>query len=470
MVTRREVLLGSVAALGSAALISRSSLAEVSSDLNDQSATNSPYESLGYTPVTTPNGSTLKWKMIGDVKVFHLIAEPVKREFAKNLVVDCWGYNGQTPGPTIEVVEGDKCRFFVTNNLPEPTTVHWHGIILPNGMDGVAGLNQKAIEPGETFKYEFTVKHPGTFMYHPHFDEMVQMGLGMQGMFIVHPKGGKERVDRDFVFMLSEWRIDPGTSRPNPIEMTDFNVLTLNSKVFPATEPIVAKLGDRVRVRIGNLSAMDHHPIHLHGYSFKVTRTDGGRIPDSAQWPETTVLVPVGSTRDFEFVADNLGDWAMHCHMTHHVMNQMGHDLPNMLGVKSETIDKKVTSILPEYMSMGTGGMGEMMMMGAPKNSIPMVGGKGRYGTIDMGGMFTVLKVREDISSYDADIGWYDNPNETLAQAATAEELRTNGISVSSRQRKKTAGEKVYVCPMHSDVTSKSPGQCPKCGMTLVEK
>ena len=121
------------------------------------------------------------------VKEFRLVAEPVKREFAPGMVVDCWGYNGQTPGPTIEVVEGDRVRFFVTNKLPERTSMHWHGVILPNGMDGVAGLTQPHILPGETYVYEFTLKQHGTLMYHPHSDEMTQMALGMMGFFIVHP-------------------------------------------------------------------------------------------------------------------------------------------------------------------------------------------------------------------------------------------------------------------------------------------
>src|SRR6266566_1535130 len=212
-----------------------------------------------YTPVIIPNGWTLPCKIVDGVKVFHLIAEPVKNEFAPGLVCDCWGYNGTTPGPVIEAVEGDRVRIYVTNRLPEPTSVHWHGILLPNGMDGVAGLNQKPIPPGETFKYEFTLRQHGTHMYHPHFDEMTQMGLGMMGMFVIHPRNPKgPRPDRDFAIMLSEWRIDPGTSRPNPNEMVEFNVFTMNSKAFPGTAPLVVRLGDRVKIRLGNLSAMDH--------------------------------------------------------------------------------------------------------------------------------------------------------------------------------------------------------------------
>ena len=384
-----------------------------------------------YVPVVVPNGMTLPWKMVDGVKVFHLVAEPVTREFAPGLVVQCWGYNGQTPGPVIEAVEGDRVRIYVTNRLPEPTSVHWHGFLLPNGMDGVSGLTQPRIEPGQTFRYEFTLRQSGTLMYHPHFDEMLQMGMGMMGMVVIHPREPRgPRVDRDFSIMLSEWKIVPGTSRPDTTEMTDFNVLTMNSKAFPGTAPLVAKVGDRVRIRLGNLSATDHHPIHLHGYEFRITATDGGAIPEAGQWPETTVLVPVGSTRTIEFVADAPGDWAFHCHMTHHVMNQMGHGLPNMLGVDPGGTEQRVQSLLPEYMSMGHSGMGEMAEMQGmpvPRNSIPMRGGAGPFGAIDMGGMFTVLKVRENLASYD-DPGWYDHPEGTVASAASARELRRDGV------------------------------------------
>jgi len=387
-----------------------------------------------YKPVVTPNGATLPFRIVDGVKVLHLIAEEFEHEFAPGLKGRCWGYNGRTPGPTIEAVEGDRVRFYVTNKLPEPTSLHWHAILLPNGMDGVAGLNQKAIEPGETFKYEFTLRQHGTGMYHPHFDEMTQMGLGMMGMFVIHPRKPQgPKIDRDFAIMLSEWRIDPGASRPNPNEMTDFNILTMNSKAFPGTAPLVAKVGDRVRIRIGNLGAMDHHPIHLHGYQFKITQTDGGQIEPAGQQPETTVLVAVGTTRTIEFVADEPGDWAMHCHMTHHVMNQMGHGLPNMIGVKTGDLDKKVRTLLPGYMTMGTDGMGNMAEMGmpVPKNSIPMVGGEGPFGTIDMGGMFTVLKVRDGINAYE-DPGWYQHPQGTVATTASADELRRDGVDTGA--------------------------------------
>ncbi|MFL5319990.1 MAG: multicopper oxidase family protein, partial [Myxococcaceae bacterium] len=264
-----------------------------------------------YSPVTVPNGTKLPWKIVNGVKVFHLVAEEVEHEFAPGLRASCWGYNGSVHGPLIEAVEGERVRFYVTNRLAAPTTVHWHGMLVPNGMDGVGGLTQRAIAPGETYRYEFTLRRAGTFMYHSHHDEMTQMGMGMTGMFVVHPRQPRgPKFQRDYAIMLHEWRIDVGTHRPNPNEMTEFNVLTMNGKAFPGTESLLAAEGDRVRIRFGNLSAMDHHPIHLHGYHFLITDTDGGRIPDSAQWPETTVLVPVGSTRTIEFLADEPGDWA----------------------------------------------------------------------------------------------------------------------------------------------------------------
>ena len=255
-------------------------------------------------------------------------------------------------------------------------------------------------------------------MYHPHSDEMVQMALGMMGFFIIHPRATQgPRVDRDFAIMLHEWFVAPGTSRPNPAVMTDFNMFTFNSRVWPGTAPLVAKKGHRVRIRFGNLS-MDSHPIHLHGYRFEQTATDGGPTPPSARFPETTINVPVGSTRDIEFVADAPGDWAFHCHKSHHTMNAMSHDLPNMLGVRQDKTEAKVRAILPGYMAMGETGMGNMMDMGRPKNTLPMMTGTGPFGPVEMGGMFTILKVRDGITSYD-DPGWYKHPEGTVARKVT---------------------------------------------------
>lgn len=389
----------------------------------------------GPAAVVTPNGATLPFREQDGVKIGHLIAMPVKHSFAPGLDCEAWGYNGRTPGPTIECFEGDRLRIYVTNRLPEPTTVHWHGLILPNGMDGVAGLTQKRIEPGETFLYEFAPDRAGTFMYHPHYDEMTQMALGMAGMIVVHPRNPRgPRVDRDFALMTHEWMLRPGARRPDPNAMADFNILTFNSKVFPATDPLVVGKGERVRIRFGNLSAMDHHPIHFHGVTFEMTGTDGGETPLSARHPETTVLVPVGTTRTIELVAGEPGDWAMHCHMTHHVMTQMGHGSGVMVGADARKIDERVQKLVPDYMTMGHTGMGEMAEMGmpGPKNSTPMAGGPGPFGYIDMGGMFTVLKVRDDASKEDGK-GWYSHPKGTVAAVADPERMKRDGIDPNAK-------------------------------------
>jgi manganese oxidase len=200
--------------------------------------------------------------------------------------------------------------------------------------------------------------------------------------------------------------------------MTDFNIFTFNSRAFPGTAPLVARTGERVRIRIANV-AQEAHPIHLHGHTFKVVATDGGDIPESAQWPETTVLVAPGQTRDIEFIAIP-GDWAMHCHRRHHPMNAMGHDIPNVLGVSQEGVEGKIRKLLPGYMAMGEEGMHEhtehTAHMEGPSNTLPMMAGEGPFGPIAMGGMFTVLKVRDELQTYD-DPGWYPNPEGTVAES-----------------------------------------------------
>ncbi|HEY0931199.1 MAG TPA: copper oxidase [Gemmatimonas sp.] len=393
-----------------------------------------------YTPVITPNGTTLPFRVVKGVKIFHLVAESVAHEFAPGLQAECWGYNGRTSGPTIEAVEGDRVRIYVTNRLPAATSVHWHGILLPSGMDGVSGLSQAPIPPGATFKYEFTLRQHGTFMYHSHRDEMTQIALGMMGMFVVHPRAASgRRPDKDFVLLSSEWRVVPGTKRPDPNEMVEFNVLTFNGKAFPGTAPLMVQQNDRVRIRLGNLSPMSHHSIHIHGHAWTLVGTDGGDIPESARWPEVTQLVPVGNTRTLEFVADNPGDWALHCHMTHHTMTQMGHSGVNVLGVDPAIIDRAVQPLLPRYMTMATSGMAEMGEMGMPlpKNSIPMLGAPGPHGPIDMGGMFTVMKVRERLQPGD-EASWWEAPPGTLASAASDDELSADGIDVHAVSRPAT--------------------------------
>jgi len=442
MLSRRSFL-GSAAVLAGAGAVSGRAAAAA---IPEAPIMNSPamqpplHPSNGpdYQPVVTLNGWTLPWRMNGDWKEFHLVAEPVVREIAPGMKAHLWGYNGQSPGPTIEAVEGDKVRIFVTNRLPEHTTVHWHGMILPNGMDGVGGLTQPHIKPGKTFVYEFALKKSGTFMYHPHADEMVQMAMGMMGSFIVHPRDPQfMRVDRDFVFLIGAYDIDPGGYVPKVNTMTDFNMWTWNSRVFPGIDHLVVRKDDRVRVRMGNLS-MTAHPIHLHGYDFKVTCTDGGWVPESARWPEVTINVPVGAMRAFDFVADAPGDWAFHCHKSHHTMNAMGHEVKNFVGVQMRDLAKTIRKLTPDYMPMGSAGMAEMgaMEMPMPDNTLPMITGFAQFGPVEMGGMFSVVKVREVIGYDDyKDPGWYKHPEGTIAHevattpAGTPERRDTTAVN-----------------------------------------
>jgi len=420
MITRRNFLAGG-AVLGAAA-VSRAAVSAVPEAPSQSSAATqpplAPPNGRPYQPVVTLNGWTLPWRMREGWKEFHLVAEPVVREIAPGMTANLWGYNGQSPGPTIECVEGDRLRIFVTNKLPEHTTVHWHGVLLPNGMDGVGGLTQKQIPVGKTYVYEFEMKHSGTFMYHPHADEMVQMAMGMMGFIVVHPRtSGFMRVDRDFVFLINAYDIEPGSLTPRVNTMLDFNLWSWNSRVFPGIDHLAVRRGDRVRIRMGNLT-MTSHPIHIHGHNFKVTCTDGGWVRPEAQWPEVTIDVPVGAMRAVEFIADAPGDWVFHCHKSHHTMNAMGHNVPTMIGVDQRGVARKIMNLVPDYMVMGERGMADMaeMRMPIPGNTLPMVTGTGPFGPIEMGGMFTVVKVREGLARDDyRDPGWYRHPPGTLA-------------------------------------------------------
>jgi len=453
--SRRNFLTGTSAVLlGASALAGRVQAASIPEAPSMDKATMQPplVPSSGpdYQPVVTLNGWTLPWRQNGDWKEFHLVAEPVVREISPGMKAHLWGYNGQSPGPTIEAVEGDKVRIFVTNRLPEHTTIHWHGILLPSGMDGVGGLTQPHIKPGKTFVYEFELTKSGTFMYHPHADEMVQMAMGMMGSFVVHPRDPQlHRVDRDFVFLLNAYDIDPGSYVPKVNTMTEFNLWTWNSRAFPGIDSLVVRKGDRVRVRIGNLT-MTNHPIHMHGYHFEVTCTDGGWVPPGARWPEVTIDIPVGGMRAYEFTADVPGDWAIHCHKSHHAMNAMGHEVKNFIGVQKRDLAKSVRRLVPDYMPMGERGMAEMgeMEMPMPDNTLPMMTGFGQFGPIEMGGMMSVVKVREGLAAGDyKDPGWYKHPPGTVAFEFKGEQQPPPPRKVDAPDPKRPATEFNVVKP-----------------------
>ncbi len=443
MTSRRHFFAGAAASVAGMA-VARSALAGLPEPVVQTSSHTAPplVPNTGrpYNPVVTLNGWTLPWRMNQGVKEFHLVAEPVVREVAPGFVVNMWGYNGQSPGPTIEVVEGDRVRIFVTNKLPEHTTIHWHGQRLPNGMDGVGGLTQPQIPVGKTFVYEFEARRPGTFMYHPHADEMVQMAMGMMGFWVTHPKSKHphiSEVERDFCFLLNAFDVEPGSKTPKVNTMTDFNIWCWNSRVFPAIDSLNVRLNDRVRIRVGNLT-MTNHPIHLHGHEFTVTGTDGGPTPPASRWPEVTTDVAVGQMRQVEFVADELGDWALHCHKSHHTMGPMGHAVPTMVGVDHRGLVGQLQKVAPDYMVMGERGMADMgeMEMPIPENTTPMMTGTGPYGPLEMGGMFSVLKVRKDQRPGDySDPGWFKHPEGTVAREYTG--------TVADPVRGKAAGSQV---------------------------
>ncbi len=291
--------------------------------------------------VETPDVPNLPFRLDGAIKEFHLIAEPVKRQIVPFKSMDVWGYNGSCPGPTIQANQGDRVRIIFDNHLPESTTLHWHGLEVPIAMDGLPYITQKPVPPGGRFVYEFTLHQEGTYFYHSH--GAMQEMMGMIGMFILHPeKPYKPRVDHDYGIILQEWAILPNSTVPNTANM-EFNWLTFNGVSAPASTPLIARLGSRVRIRIVNLG-MDHHPIHLHGNQFVVTGTEAGRSPESTWRNENTTLVGVAQARDIEFDAKYPGDWMLHCHLPHHMMNSMSDLLADRQITTAATNDAQALS------------------------------------------------------------------------------------------------------------------------------
>ena len=292
-------------------------------------------------PVETPDVPKLPWTMDNGVKVFHLVAEPVERRLVPFKKMQVWGYNGSCPGPAIQVVREDRVRIVFENHLPESTTIHWHGLEVPAGMDGVPYISQKPVPPGGRFVYEFAVHQEGTFFYHAH--GAMQEMMGLIGLFIIHPqKPHQPRADHDFGIILQEWAILPNNTIPNSANM-EFNWLTFNGVSSPATTPMLVRLGSRTRIRIVNLG-MDHHPIHLHGHQFYITGTEGGRAPESTWYPGNTVLVGVAQARDIEFDAVYPGEWMLHCHLPHHMMNSMSDLLQDRMITTAATNDPQALS------------------------------------------------------------------------------------------------------------------------------
>ena len=275
---------------------------------------------IANTPVVTTDVGDLPYEMDGDTKVFRLTAHVFKRQIAPQKTIDVWGFNGSAPGPTIQVTQGDKVRVIFKNELPEASSLHWHGFEDLIGFDGMPGISQEPVKPGQQFVYEFNIHQEGTYFYHSHM--AMQEMAGMLGAVIMHPRiPYRPHCDKDFVIHIQEYAVLANSTTPNTM-MMEFNWLVLNGRAGPMSTPLVIRQGERVRIRFVNLG-MDHHPMHLHGHTFYTTGTEGGRIPETAWWPGNTVLVGAAQARDIEFIADNPGDWMLHCHLPHHMMNQM---------------------------------------------------------------------------------------------------------------------------------------------------
>jgi FtsP/CotA-like multicopper oxidase with cupredoxin domain len=286
----------------------------------------------GYTPVVAPGVPNLKSTLKGNVREFHLSAEPVTLMWPDmtdgmgmtDRPIYAWGYNGSSPGPTMEAVEGEIFRCVFTNNLSEPTTVHFHGLYLPINMDGVPDFSQDPVPPGGTFVYEFPLIQSGTYLYHSHFMSAKQVGMGLMGFFIIHPKNPPPfyKVDHDYAFFLHTWKIEPGSPIPNTLEMTEFNYFTMNGRPGPKIPAMRAKVGEKVRIRVTNLSMLTH-PVHLHGHGFKITDWGDGFLPESQHIRANTINVSSAEVRTLEFTTRAPGKWMFHCHFTHHTMNDM---------------------------------------------------------------------------------------------------------------------------------------------------
>jgi FtsP/CotA-like multicopper oxidase with cupredoxin domain len=428
---RRSFLQGSTF-LGAGWLFGRTASAQHQHEPPQPQAPKKPDAGGHPVSVITPDIPKLPWTMEKGVKVFHLTAEVLRREFlpASHMgparMANVWGYSGSMPGPTIEVNEGDRVRIIFHNKLPEATTIHWHGLEVPIEMDGTPFISQPMVEPGGTFVYEFTLHQHGTFFYHSH--GAMQEMLGMIGLFIIHPKTPYQpAVHKDFGLILQEWALLPNNDTPNTLAM-EFNWLTINGKAAPATTPLIIKQGERVRIRMVNLG-MDHHPMHLHGGQFYVTGTEGGRIPEAAWYPGNTVLVGVAQARDVEFDAIYPGDWMLHCHLPHHMMNQM----VSMVGPMAHAGHGLKTGKGMEE------GMGVVRQGHALSDELGPGFGRGL-----------------GLSSQERQVSNLVGPSP--------------GQDSQQQHAGHAQSKEIYVCPMHPEVQSDKPGNCPKCGMALAKK
>lgn len=278
--------------------------------------------------VITPDISTLEYTMKNGIKYFELVAEPVNQEILPGVFIKGWGYNGSIPGPTIQVYPGDYISIRVINQLPEATSIHWHGLNVSNVMDGVPEVEPSPrIEPGHYFDYHFHINNPpGTHMYHSHVNVAKQDMLGLLGGFVILDPH-EINVNKDYLLLMQEWslsglqkgeKVKTGQYHLNPFAM-EFNMFTINGKSFPSTTPMAIEYGDIVRLRLGAIQ-INHHPMHIHGHQFLIEKSDGNSIVNNRIF-KNTILVATGETWDVIFKANNPGIWPFHCHIAHHVSN-----------------------------------------------------------------------------------------------------------------------------------------------------
>lgn len=280
---------------------------------------------VSYTaPASAHGGRSLEPVLDNGVKVYRLTTSIIRWNILPDRQVLAYAFNHQVPGPLIRLRVGDRVRFVVQNDLPEPTTIHWHGLVLPNRMDGAADVTQSPIAPGAAFSYRFRVTQPGTFFYHSHKDGDRQQGLGLYGAVIVEPKQPRpdERADLEQVIQLGQYTVRDGYTFPSmPMEGLLPNFFTINGKSYPSTETIRMRVGQRLRVRFIGTNSMDVHPMHIHGGPFRIVETDGNPVPPAAQLLKDTVLVGGGERYDVIWTARRPGRWLLHCHILHHTTN-----------------------------------------------------------------------------------------------------------------------------------------------------
>ena len=293
--------------------------------MRDMAAVNP--DAVSYTaPAGARGDRLLQPRLENGVKVFDLDVSVIEWNILHDKRVMAYAFNRQVPGPRIRITEGDTVRINVTNRLPEATSVHWHGLIVPNAMDGPGDVTQKPIRPGATFTYEFTAAQAGTFFYHSHTEADRQQALGMYGALIIDPKDPRRDAsyayDAEYTIQLQEWTAKQGYTFPSmPMEGALPNFFTINGKAYPDTQMIQARVGDRIRFRFIGSNGAFIHPMHIHGGPFTVVETDGQPLPPAARYEKDTINVGPGERYDVIWQARKPGKWLLHCHILHHTTN-----------------------------------------------------------------------------------------------------------------------------------------------------